>query len=312
MDRTCSVDDCAASVRARGLCGRHWTVWRTHGDPAYVKPPRTCSVDACDRPHYGRGWCASHWQQLRDAPACSLDDCERPVRGRRLCSLHYDRQRRHGDPLYVAPERFCSVDDCDRPVSAHGFCSMHAKRVRKTGDPNRKVGGRGRPNRYETRADGVPVLVMTRPDGTELRSPYSPEDEALVRAHRWHVNSQGYVVYQVKQGDRVQVYRLARLILGLGVGDPRRPDHISGDRANNQRSNLRITSHQRNVAHQAIENRRGTSRFRNVYRSGRSGRWVAAVKVDYQRVPVGTFDTEEAAAAAVAAFRRQHGLPSGY
>lgn len=32
-EKTCSVEDCATTVRARGWCNRHWFQWRKYGDP---------------------------------------------------------------------------------------------------------------------------------------------------------------------------------------------------------------------------------------------------------------------------------------
>lgn len=37
-DRTCSVDDCAATRHAAGLCGRHYMVQKRHGDPLWERP----------------------------------------------------------------------------------------------------------------------------------------------------------------------------------------------------------------------------------------------------------------------------------
>ena len=35
-DMTCSL--CSSPVFARGWCSRHWTRWRRHGDPLFVRP----------------------------------------------------------------------------------------------------------------------------------------------------------------------------------------------------------------------------------------------------------------------------------
>lgn len=36
MIATCSIDGCAAKVRARGWCTKHWKRWRYHGDPLFL------------------------------------------------------------------------------------------------------------------------------------------------------------------------------------------------------------------------------------------------------------------------------------
>lgn len=153
---------------------------------------------------------------------------------------------------------------------------------------------------------------MTRKSGEQTSTLYDVADHALLVLYRWYVNAQGYVVAHVQENGKVRVLRLARVLLGMSSTDPRRGDHINGDILDNRRANLRIVSHQRNVAHQAIANGRGTSRFRNVHWDRRRKAWSAGVKIDYVYHHIGTFRDEQAAAAAVARFRVTHGLPSGY
>lgn len=63
--KVCTVDGCGVSVRGRGWCNRHYTRWRTHGDPEFVRPRPTCSVSDCDRTAVTRGWCPNHYQLWR-------------------------------------------------------------------------------------------------------------------------------------------------------------------------------------------------------------------------------------------------------
>lgn len=289
--RTCSIKGCEENVKARGWCTKHWKRWYTHGDPQFTASPRQCVVNDCERPHYGRG----------------------------LCSLHHQRWRKTGDPLGTRvprarrrrPRTPCGVEGCGRPrASRQGWCPMHYKRWQRTGDPLRtRVGA---PNQYGVQANGAGTLTMTRPDGTMLVSVYDLADHETVKAHRWWVNAQGYVVTNVATPSGRELLRLSRALLELASDDPRRVDHISGDTLDNQRSNLRVVSHQANIAHQAIINNRGTSRFRNVHWDKRAKQWAVRVKINYVDHYVGTFNTEDEAANAAATFRIKHGLPSGY
>lgn len=36
----CSIDGCKKPKKARGWCDAHWAMWKLHGDPLYVRPPR--------------------------------------------------------------------------------------------------------------------------------------------------------------------------------------------------------------------------------------------------------------------------------
>jgi hypothetical protein len=56
---------------ARGMCGKHYTRWRTHGDASIFLPVHRvgCSVNACQKPHRGHGFCQMHlkrWQKWGD------------------------------------------------------------------------------------------------------------------------------------------------------------------------------------------------------------------------------------------------------
>lgn len=70
-------------------------------------------------------------------------------------------------------------------------------------------------------------------------------------------------------------------------------DHIDGNRANNQRANLRWVTPQQNMWNRAKTSRPKTSRFKGVARNKR-GRWTAQIQCDY----LGSYDREEDAAKA--------------
>lgn len=102
-------------------------------------------------------------------------------------------------------------------------------------------------------------------------------------------NIDGHIVY------------LHRAISGCERGDGNVVDHRNGDGLDNQRANLRVTTHARNA-----RNRRsrvfGTSRYRGVYWNTRRSKWFARAKVNYKHVWLGAFDDEHEAGAAVEAF----------
>lgn len=104
----CSVNDCTAPVRSRGLCNRHYKRLRLHGDvhtmlKAHSRAHRgePCTEPACEAPATRRGMCATHyysWWKV-NRPTCSVTDCDEPVQGRGLCARHRQRLVRFGDPL---------------------------------------------------------------------------------------------------------------------------------------------------------------------------------------------------------------------
>ena len=69
-------------------------------------------------------------------------------------------------------------------------------------------------------------------------------------------------------------------------------DHIDRDRLNNRFDNLRDVTRKQNG-----KNRKGMTSLRGTT-PGRNGRWRAQIKVDYQTIHIGTYDTREEAHAA--------------
>lgn len=113
-ESTCTIDGCGQAHRARGWCAKHWTRWRTHGDPTVTLYP-------------GKGQCA-------------VADCTARATARDWCATHYTRWQRHGDPLvsekWRAPhvERFLAYCDRDstacwlwtRALTAHGYAVFNS------------------------------------------------------------------------------------------------------------------------------------------------------------------------------------------
>lgn len=96
---------------------------------------------------------------------------------------------------------------------------------------------------------------------------------------------------------------LHRLILGLKKGDGLLADHIDGNPLNNQRANLRITTHAgnaQNVKH--LKNNK--SGYRNVSWHARIGKWQAKTQLNGKAIHLGYHDTAEEASAVATAWRQ--------
>lgn len=65
----CSVADCNAPIKYKGMCGKHYKrMWR-HGDPkvAFIVKAygdTKCEVEGCDRVAQAIGYCSKHYQRL--------------------------------------------------------------------------------------------------------------------------------------------------------------------------------------------------------------------------------------------------------
>jgi hypothetical protein len=71
-------------------------------------------------------------------------------------------------------------------------------------------------------------------------------------------------------------------------------DHWNHDELDNRKKNLRPCSAAQNCRNQGSRN--GTSKFKGVARE--AGKWRAYIKVDYKRIHIGMFESEESAARA--------------
>lgn len=90
---------------------------------------------------------------------------------------------------------------------------------------------------------------------------------------------------------------LHRLIVSRAVGEIPKgmvTDHIDGDGLNNRRGNLRLATRAQNSANAAP--RGGASKYRGVFKG--KGKWCAQIAKGGVRISLGSFDTEEEAAAA--------------
>lgn len=124
-------------------------------------------------------------------------------------------------------------------------------------------------------------------------------DANAVACYRWSLAANGYAVRK----SNGQVVYLHRELMGLAVDDPTTVDHINRDRLDNRRTNLRLVpaaAQAQNVS----AHRDGSSRYRGVTRRG--ARWIAQVGSAGGTVYLGTFEREQDAAEAAAAYRREH------
>lgn len=124
-------------------------------------------------------------------------------------------------------------------------------------------------------------------------------------ALRWVLGRNGYASRNGRElpGPGARVF-MHRHIMGLSPGDGFHTDHINGDKLDNRRENLRVTTCSEN-----LQNRRhgyGTSRFRGVAWDKRRGNWTAQACLDGRKYYLGAFDDEIAAARAADRWRLEH------
>lgn len=131
-------------------------------------------------------------------------------------------------------------------------------------------------------------------------------DFQRVSQYKWTVMKTKHRFYAYhKIGSRRTTELMHRFILSAPPG--LQVDHINGDGLDNRRSNLRLCSNAENSRNQL--KRRGTSsQYKGVCWNKAKNTWIAQIKVNYQVIYLGCFETEEEAHAAYcAASAKYHG-----
>lgn len=150
-------------------------------------------------------------------------------------------------------------------------------------------------------AEYIHVPLWRRDGSIAAHALVDVEDKALVEGYRWHLGSNGYARFN--RGDDAVL--MHRVIMRLGPGDRREVDHVSRDKLDNRRRNLRLADHSQNMQNRA-SHRGSTSRFRAVYWDPARQVWRARTQVNKRRVHIGSFTSEIEAALAVEAWRREN------
>jgi hypothetical protein len=184
----------------------------------------------------------------------------------------------------------------------------------------RQVGVSGERVRQTRKARGLPAssAAAKRAAPTEIPPPGAAwiplphgrlaiVDEADVLrfgAFNWCLRG-GYVVRRSRpsEGREVEFVTMHHEVLpplpGMVI------DHVSGNRLDNRRANLRIGTHTQNLWNQRA---RGGSGFKGVYRDSKSKGWNVVIRIEGKVTYIGFFsDVTEAAKAYDASARAAHG-----
>lgn len=132
-------------------------------------------------------------------------------------------------------------------------------------------------------------------------------DVHLVEGFNWHADTRSCTVYarRTVNGSSPSSIKMHRVI--AGCDDDSIVDHADCNGLNNRRENLRVVGHLENSRNTRIR-KNNSSGFKGVSQHKRSGKWQAAIWVNYKAVHLGEFKTPEAAHQAYsAASEKFHG-----
>ncbi len=123
----------------------------------------------------------------------------------------------------------------------------------------------------------------------------------------WRLSGDGYAMRSERQNGRCRPIRMHRLILGLGMNDPREGDHRNRNRLDYRRTNLRIAERGAKDNQQNKPSYAGSSsQYRGVSWARRQRKWVARVRLDGKLHYLGYFADEDEAGAVASAWRAKH------
>lgn len=177
----------------------------------------------------------------------------------------------------------------DAPIPS-GFCQCGCGERTRVAQRNERRKGhvKGKPFQFIHGHNTVfRALKLTRPAGLV----FDECDRALVEAHTWSVNGDGYVTTWVGK----RSFKLHRLIMRPAVDAE--VDHVNHDKLDNRRANLRIVTKSLNQQNRAYGY--GSSQYRGVSLRSRDGRWRASSGVNGRDVSLGYYERETDAARAV-------------
>lgn len=149
-------------------------------------------------------------------------------------------------------------------------------------------------NKYEFSEDGSHCRIYFR-DGSFFV--IDEEDFKEVSRYSWALGKRGYPIAHTSRRDPngYKTFSLHRLI--MNPGDTEDVDHISGDKLDNRKSNLRICSHQENMFNQKLRET-NTTGYYGVSKMKSCGKYEAYIHIDGRKKYLGLFETAEGAALA--------------
>jgi HNH endonuclease/AP2 domain-containing protein len=132
------------------------------------------------------------------------------------------------------------------------------------------------------------IVIRPMPCGRVFK--FDLDDYEKVDRHPWQSNRYGYARACI--GTKKQNILLHRFLLDAPT--TLEVDHINGNRLDNRRSNLRLSTSQTNAWNRRPKN---GNRFKGIRRRTQK-RWLASIYFENKQITIGNFDSPEEAARA--------------
>ena len=133
------------------------------------------------------------------------------------------------------------------------------------------------------------------------------DEDADLRARRWHRHSGGYACTSMPGGDQYAHRLVLERTIGRRLVSGEQCDHINRNKLDNRRTNLRVASSRLQTQNRG-PNRNSRSGLKGVMRRSDGKKWIARVVLDGVLYHLGCFDDPAAAGRVAAAKRRELGF----
>lgn len=177
----------------------------------------------------------------------------------------------------------CSIEGCTRPYRARGFCSTHYYREYTIG-----VGASSK-TVYDARPAIVEGNIAKIPLGKHGAN-YTIVDVEFshLDKFKWSLDHYGYAV-GVFDGKHVKLHQLI-----VGKKDGHDIDHISRDKLDNRKSNLRHVTHKTNTRNTGLY-KHNTSGHKGISWDKSRDKWSVKLQLNGRTINLGRFDDMEEA-----------------
>lgn len=226
---------------------------------------------------------------------CKVDGCENKVTAKGLCRKHWLRQYR------ASVNKKCSVDGCTNKAITrnHDYCCKHNHQVERYGRILKRT--KYDPNKILLK-DDYALMFLYKKEKIVAETKIDKDTVSFVKKYKWHLDGHGYVATRIKN----KIYRLHGLVLNNSDKN-KVHDHISGNKLDNRKENLRLITQAQNVINKNIQSnntsgRVGVSWFKS------TKKWSSYIQVDGKKISLGYFyDFEDAVRARQDAELKYHG-----
>lgn len=117
------------------------------------------------------------------------------------------------------------------------------------------------------------------------------EDYEIIKDYSWHINSNDYVVTNIYENGKQKKVSMHRMILHI-TDSKIFVDHINHDKADNRKSQLRVTNSQQNQFNHIIKGN-NTSGETGVYWHKNRNKWEALIGYNEKIIYLGMFDNKK-------------------